>query len=309
MISSKKRPPYPNLLASQHLRRRVCEKFGLGISSVLHGWPPLLKVVMFLLVAACGVGDESSSSKTGSDTQLGPTDLVSGSKYTKIVIEVDSMTQRQPSDAVVTQLLTDLNKLVDQGYLAKPGGVEVVHDDELPPSGDPDKVYTFGQLDTLVNQVRSVTVPENVAVIHVLFVDGHYEDDEANSSVLGYAYGGDTIVMLKDNIQRTCTAGPVIQLLTPKLAEQVCALSEATVWLHEVGHLLGLVNNGLPMVEFHQDTAHGKHDQNPDCIMYWLNERSGVADVIAQKLQAGNSDVSPFDAACLADLAAVSGKK
>ena len=47
---------------------------------------------------------------------------------------------------------------------------------------------------------------------------------------------------------------------------------------------LGLVANGLVMVGNHQDAAHGAHDSNDRCIMYWAYEGSGILDALSRGL-------------------------
>lgn len=53
---------------------------------------------------------------------------------------------------------------------------------------------------------------------------------------------------------------------------------EQSTIVHELGHALGFVNNGVPMVTNHQDVAHGRHTTDDQCVMYYLNE--GTADLI-----------------------------
>jgi hypothetical protein len=78
---------------------------------------------------------------------------------------------------------------------------------------------------------------------------------------------------------------------------------EQTTLVHELGHAVGLVDNGVEMVDDHLDVAHGHHCENPDCVMYWLNE--GAADLRTYAQQyVSSGDVVLFDDACLADAAA-----
>jgi len=76
---------------------------------------------------------------------------------------------------------------------------------------------------------------------------------------------------------------------------------------HEFCHLLGLTNNGTPMVTGHQDVAHGNHCSNPECLMYWRALNSiKLVDILDNS---GTSDALPvLDASCMADLQAAGGK-
>ena len=78
---------------------------------------------------------------------------------------------------------------------------------------------------------------------------------------------------------------------------------EQSTLVHEMGHALGLVNTGLPMDVAHQDTAHGPHCNNPDCVMYWLNEgASDLRGYIIRLLLPGNTRFPIlFDDKCLED--------
>ena len=71
-------------------------------------------------------------------------------------------------------------------------------------------------------------VPAGSASIHVLYVDGSYEDDSGSSRVLGFAYGGSFMVMFKDSITSGCASSSVLALF-PLIRDRICARVEATV--------------------------------------------------------------------------------
>ncbi len=142
-------------------------------------------------------------------------------------------------------------------------------------------------------------MPGDTTKIHVMFLDGHAaEDDESGGTILGVAWSQRYIAMFKQSVVATCETA-----LIP-LPEAVCAQAELLVWQHEVGHVIGLVDNGLPMVENHRDPdpAHGAHDVDSDCVMYWGYERLDSVSSVLDQLQ-GGSEIA-FDAACLADIEA-----
>jgi len=76
----------------------------------------------------------------------------------------------------------------------------------------------------------------------------------------------------------------------------------ATVAEHEMGHLLGLVNLGSPMQTGHQDTAHGSHCSNSNCLMYYASETSDIFGFLI------TGSIPAFDANCRADLRANGGQ-
>ncbi len=96
---------------------------------------------------------------------------------------------------------------------------------------------------------------------NVYFVRGYFNDGTGPSNaVIGVSLGGTNIVVIfKDVIDSSGTGA--VQMY----------VEQSTV-VHEIGHALGFVNNGVPMVVAHQDVAHGAHTTNSNCVMNWANE-------------------------------------
>ncbi|MEK2644651.1 hypothetical protein [Bdellovibrio sp. BCCA] len=121
----------------------------------------------------------------------------------------------------------------------------------------------------LSKQYRQTESTSNEAHFYLYFLKGNYNPGSgATASVIGVSLGGTPIIAIfKDVIQNSGNNpnGPV-----PKYVEQ-------STMVHEIGHALGFVNNGVPMVTPHQDTAHGAHTTNTNCVMYWQNE--GASDL------------------------------
>ena len=104
-----------------------------------------------------------------------------------------------------------------------------------------------------------------------------------------------------------CAAGKA-GLSDEEARELLCPLTEGATWMHEFGHLLGLVDNGTPMLVPHRDENHGHHDINENCIMHWSHESGAVAQFIQNRLASGRRDLrNVFDQACQEDLAAARG--
>lgn len=131
-----------------------------------------------------------------------------------------------------------------------------------------------------------------VAVVQIPAVPGQAEDPQ----VLGLGWSWHRMMLLLDPLTSSCnTAASGVG--GGGAHTRVCEATWAGVMRHEAGHLLGLVNNELPMVEPHEDPAH-HHDPDPDRLMYWAWDRSDVAG----KLATEDLDLCP---ASLADLAAL----
>jgi hypothetical protein len=128
------------------------------------------------------------------------------------------------------------------------------------------------------------------ACFYVFFVNGYLSEDGKNvASVIGASITGTPIIVVFKDVVRSTGASPTLV----KYVEQ-------TTLVHEFGHAMGLVNSGVTLSSAHQDTAHGHHCSNNDCVMYWLNE--GLSDLMAfvQQYMATNNPVM-FGQECLDD--------
>lgn len=128
---------------------------------------------------------------------------------------------------------------------------------------------------------------------HVLFVDRFFEQDGARrDNVLGVSIGDTRIVaMFKPVI------GDGGALL---IGDGVDRFVEQSTMVHELGHALGLVNNGLEMKRDHQDEENGAHCENDACVMFFLNE--GFDDAVGFARDALlRGDRVLFDDDCLDD--------
>lgn len=91
--------------------------------------------------------------------------------------------------------------------------------------------------------------------ISVIFLNGKFE---GKSNVLGVQLNGHPYAFVFKDVVTGAGGDSVSQ----RYVEQ------ATV-VHEIGHAIGLVNNGVPMVDAHEDPSHSHHTTNTDCVMYW----------------------------------------
>jgi hypothetical protein len=123
--------------------------------------------------------------------------------------------------------------------------------------------WSASELRQLADVYRPRASSADTGVFWIAFVNGYFEREGAqDSAVIGNT---GTIAIFKDVIERAAATDAVRRFI------------EQSTLVHEMGHALGLVNNGVPMTTTHEDSAHARHCSDSDCIMYWANE--GLADL------------------------------
>ena len=152
--------------------------------------------------------------------------------------------------------------------------------------------FTSDEILTIAGQYRRGKSTSTDVNCFIVFLNGYFsENGAANENVIGVSLSGTTVLAIFKPVVESTQTGPLT--ITPKYVEQ------STI-VHEVGHALGLVNNGIPMHTAHQDDAHGKHCNNDQCLMYYLNEgKTDLIQFVTQAFQTGSLVI--FDQNCLDD--------
>jgi predicted Zn-dependent protease len=250
----------------------------------------LLCLSLLITIASCSSNDSSNVEDgvnkapnlkvTGSSAN----GFLSASKYKSLVIEVNYAQNLAPN----SQTLLNLKNFLE-ARLNKPNGVTIFSNQIPTQTGSP---FTSQEISDIENTVRTEYNDGDVLKLHMLFLNGNSNDDNGPNKILGVAYRNTSCVLFENSIQ----------LFSDQLTEPNRVDLETTVILHEVGHLLGLVNTGSNMVNNHLDTAHDKHCTNQNCLMFWQIENSGIMNMM------NNGNVPSLDANCLLDLQANGGK-
>ena len=202
------------------------------------------------------------------------------SMYTSMVIEIDHEPGYRPYSSSTDLLEERLESVCD-----KPSGISVRFTE----------VDFNHQGDWSAQDVRDKgweakdTSPTDGTTLRwqVLFPSGVYEED----SVLGVAVDASTVALFSDTIEEA--DGPFGR---PSVEDV-----ENSVLVHEVGHLLGLVNLVYQSPIDHEDPDHPGHSSNDESVMYWAVESADVSNFIFGTLPSDFDDDDRSDLAGLAD--------
>ncbi|MGQ0536020.1 MAG: hypothetical protein ACT4PT_08100, partial [Methanobacteriota archaeon] len=193
-------------------------------------------------------------------------------------------------------LTTRARQVVD-----KPGGVTLETDASIPPKGASYR-YSIAELRAIEAAHRSRHTEGDTAALYVLYLDGAFERDGSDARVLGVAYQGSSIAIFKGNV-RSASRDDCTGLLCPPGTDPEERFVERAVLIHEFGHILGLVNHGIPMVQPHEDANSPGHSTNERSVMYYAVESTLVANLFDD----GESIPNEFDAMDKADMNAAKG--
>ena len=199
-------------------------------------------------------GDDGSTTAFNSEAPPGDAAqaFLDDRSFTVLRLEVDFMEGHEPTAEALNSLKAELD-----AHLSKTS-INIGPVSRIPAQGR--SAYSSQQIRDLEAQHRDhyTRAESDTLQAYFLVVDGEYT--EAN--VLGIAYYNTSMAFFGETI-RSISGG-----VTQPSREKV----EATVFRHEVGHNLGLVNNGTPMQQDHQDDGNGRHCTNQQCVMYYSIE-------------------------------------
>ena len=209
-------------------------------------------------------------------------DLLTADKYSSLRVEVVYVAGYEPTDNTLNNLKAFLLK-----RLHKPQGITITKTAISSPGLAP---YSINDIQHVESNFRSLHNNENSLAVFVFITDGSYAENE---NVLGVAYKNTSLALF----------GSKIDQYSGGIGQPSKNLLETTVFNHEFGHIMGLVNVGTPLQTDHQDKAHGKHCDVEGCLMYWTAE---TGDAVSNLI--GASQAPELDSQCIADLQAKGGK-
>jgi hypothetical protein len=197
-----------------------------------------------------------------------------GTRYTKLVLEITAVRGWAPDQQALNILRARLGEVLD-----KPQGIEFLPVRTIDSTTNE---YSSRDIAALENRHRKHFSGKTggTAVIHMLYLNG------TTAGFAGRAYHASSVVIMAEAISRGSTA----------LVSR--GQIEGAVLVHEIGHLLRLVNNGYRSPRDHHDQAHPGHSKNKASVMYWAVEGGALLQDIFD-----GAPPNAFDADDLADLA------
>lgn len=246
----------------------------------------IVLLISFGLLIQCKKDQSEDQNEIFNDTDY-PVNLSVGysakdilqDNYSTIKIEINCFNQ-YPESETITEIYDFIQKHTHKTHI-------LIQIDSLNASGQ--QHIDEAELRSLDELTRNHFTENSELVINCNYFDSKF----VNENTLGVAFYNTSIALFGEKIN-SLSDGP---LEPPRWK------LESTVFLHELGHLMGLVNNGTEMVNHHQDVPNGHHCTQESCLMYWAMETSDVLSTILQ-----TDSVLSLGAQCHQDIANNGGK-
>lgn len=204
--------------------------------------------------------------------------------YPELIVEIDHEPGAAPEGATLQKLERVLAEATD-----KPGGIDVRVNGEVQGKGKGAK-YSFDEIRDLEETHRDHRKGGDRAALYVIFLDGGSDQDSGSGRVLGAVYSGSGMVIFKDNIRFVDQRCRSQSLGLPGTCPPLRTFEDA-VTTHELGHVLGLVNIGIPMTHDREDPDSPGHSTNQNSVMYRAVRSGDIIDFILR----GNEVPTEFD--------------
>ncbi len=230
--------------------------------------------------------DEDPKAGNKKSTGASANALLSEQEYDQLKVEIQYVKGYKPTQRALDSFKSFLNANVH-----KSNGI-AFKKTKISNPGDDNK-YDVSEIIDIEDQNRSVYNEGSEIGVYFLFVNGKNKGDSDNEKTLGIAYRNTSMVIFEETIQG----------LSDDIDEPERHKLERAVINHEMGHNLGLVDNGSPMQTDHRDKDKGSHCDNDNCLMHWTVKTGDVVDKI---LTGGN--IPKLDQNCQDDLEANGGK-
>ena len=183
---------------------------------------------------------------------------LNSSQFSEIVVEIDYESEQKPRPETLEMLVDRINSVCEKQSVT----YELFLTD-FEHEGD----WTNDEIRLIGRETReSDAMNGNQLRFHFMFPSGKH----TNENVLGVAVDASTVMIFVDTIKES------ENLIQRPSWENI----EASVTIHELGHLFGLVNLVYQSNIDHEDPDHPGHSSNEDSVMYWAIETSDVSNII-----------------------------
>ena len=203
--------------------------------------------------------------------------FITDKQYDQLIVEIQYMPGSKPTAESIENLRDFLVQHLDKSSVTIPDPKEI-------PSGGQES-YTATDVRELEEQHREQFTEGSTLASYALFLDGEF----STRNVLGIAYYNTSTAYFAETINR----------ISGGVGQPSRTAIESTVFNHEYGHLMGLVNNGTEMQHDHHDSNNGAHCTVQECLMYFsVNTTDFFANLFG-----GN--IPELDEYCVADIEAL----
>lgn len=207
--------------------------------------------------------------------------FLSDDQYTSLQVEIDYMPGYEPTEEGLNSLETFLSERLNKQNISISTPNEI--------DAESQESYSADDIRAMEEDYRDnyTEAGDNTLHVYFLVVDGEFSD---NSNVLGIAYWNTSVAFFGETIESVSGSPP-----TAPSREKV----ESTVFRHEFGHNMGLVDIGSPMQSDHKEGD--SHCSTDGCLMEPAIETANFFENFS-------GDVPELDQYCLEDLQANGGK-
>lgn len=212
-------------------------------------------------------------------------DFLTDDNFKKLEVEIDYMMGYEPNAEALDSLEAFLEQRLNKV------SVSILTPTQIPAAGQ--SSYTATDVRNLEATHRNEfsSVEDSTLSAYMIILDSKFSEN----NVLGIAYYNTSNAFF----------GGAYDEVSGGIGQPSRRLTESISFRHEFGHLFGLVNipgSGTEMQTNHQDTDHGHHCTDDQCLMYYAMENAGVFG------QFFGEEIPSLDANCLNDLRANGGK-
>jgi len=203
--------------------------------------------------------------------------FITDNNYDQLVVEIQYMPASEPTEESINNLLDFLKMHLNKSSITILDPKEIA-------SGNRD-AYTASQVRDLEDEHREQFTEGSTLASYALFLDGEF----STRNVLGIAYYNTSTAYFAETINR----------ISGGIGQPSQTAIESTVFNHEYGHLMGLVNNGTEMQHDHHDSENGAHCTVEECLMYFsVNTTDFFANLFG-------GTIPELDEYCVADIEAL----